>query len=167
MMNRVPKLLAVIDYQNDFVTGSLGFEGAAAIDDGIARLAQTYLAQGDHVLFTYDTHDDLYLETREGRALPIPHCNPNETGWRLYGKTQALCCETCANHQIHTVCKHTFGMPPAELVKLGQELPDLRPTPCCCRPSGRRRRSRWTLRSAAASTPCCMRKRLTSCRDCR
>lgn len=85
-MNKAPKLLAVIDYQNDFVTGSLGFEGAAAIDDGIARLAQTYLAQGDHVLFTYDTHDDTYLETREGRALPIPHCNPNETGWRLYGK---------------------------------------------------------------------------------
>ena len=85
-MNKVPKLLAVIDYQNDFVTGPLGFEGAAAIDDGIARLAQTYLAQGDHVLFTYDTHDDTYLETREGRALPIPHCNPGETGWRLYGK---------------------------------------------------------------------------------
>ena len=125
-MNKAPKLLAVIDYQNDFVTGSLGFEGAAAIDDGIARLAQTYLAQGDHVLFTYDTHDDTYLETREGRALPIPHCNPNETGWRLYGKTQELCCETCANHQIHTVCKHTFGMPPSELVKLGKELPGLR-----------------------------------------
>ena len=103
-MERVPKLLAVIDYQNDFVTGSLGFEGAAAIDDGIARLAQTYLAQGDHVLFTYDT----------------------QTGWRLYGKTQELCCETCANHQIHTVCKHALGMPPAELIKLGQELPGLR-----------------------------------------
>ena len=49
------KLLAVIDYQNDFVTGSLGFGGAAAIDGGIAHQAQAYLAQGDHVLFTYDT----------------------------------------------------------------------------------------------------------------
>ena len=125
-MNSTPKLLAVIDYQNDFVTGSLGFEGAAAIDDGIARLAQAYLAQGDHVLFTYDTHDDGYLETREGRALPIAHCNPNDAGRRLYGKTQELCCETCANHQIHTVYKHTFGMPPEELVRLGQALPDLR-----------------------------------------
>ena len=125
-MNSTPKLLAVIDYQNDFVTGSLGFEGAAAIDDGIARLAQAYLAQGDHVLFTYDTHDDGYLETREGHALPIAHCNPNDAGWRLYGKTQELCCETCANHQIHTVYKHTFGMPPEELVRLGQALPDLR-----------------------------------------
>lgn len=125
-MHQVSKLLTVIDYQNDFVTGSLGFEGAAAIDNGIAHLVQTYLAQGDHVLFTYDTHDEYYLETREGRALPIPHCNPKETGWRLYGKTQEICCETCANHQIHTVCKNTFGMSPADLCALGRELPDLR-----------------------------------------
>nr|WP_297172564.1 isochorismatase family cysteine hydrolase [uncultured Agathobaculum sp.] len=125
-MNKTPKLLVVIDYQNDFVTGALGFDGSAAIDDGIARLAQTYLAQGDHVLFTYDTHDDTYLETREGSVLPIPHCNPNEDGWHLYGKTQELCRETSANHQIHNVCKHAFGMPPAEVIKLGSELPDLR-----------------------------------------
>lgn len=119
------KLLMVVDYQNDFVTGSLGFDGAAAIDDGIAHLAQSYLAVGDHVLFTYDTHDDTYLDTREGRALPIPHCNPKNDGWQLYGKTQELCCETCANSQIHIVQKHTFGMPPAEATRLGQLLPDL------------------------------------------
>lgn len=124
-MHQISKLLAVIDYQNDFVTGSLGFEGAAAIDNGIAHLVQTYLAQGDHVLFTYDTHDESYLETREGRTLPVPHCNPKETGWRLYGKTQEICCETCANHQIHTVCKNSFGMFPADLCALGQGLPDL------------------------------------------
>ncbi len=116
------KLLAVIDYQNDFVTGSLGFEGAAEIDDGIARLVQTYLAQGDHVLFTYDTHDGDYLETREGRALPVPHCDPSKSGWRLYGKTQELCCETCNNSQIHTVSKHALGMPPEELVRLSKVL---------------------------------------------
>lgn len=125
-MERTPKLLAVIDYQNDFVTGALGFDGAAAIDDGIARLAQTYLAQGDHVLFTYDTHGEGYLETREGRALPIPHCDPASAGWRLYGKTQELCCETCANHQIHTVYKQCFGMAPEDVVRLGKELPGLR-----------------------------------------
>ncbi len=119
------RLLAVIDYQNDFVTGALGFEGAAEIDDGIARLVQEYLARGDHVLFTYDTHDGAYLQTREGRALPIPHCDPSDSGWRLYGRTQEMCCETCANSQIHTVCKHAFGMPPEELVRLGGLLPDV------------------------------------------
>lgn len=119
------KLLAVIDYQNDFVTGSLGFDSATEIDEGIAQLAQQYLAAGDHVLFTYDTHDDTYLETREGRALPIPHCNPQDTGWQLYGKTQEICRETCQNSQIHNVNKHTFGMPPVELVKLHTELSDI------------------------------------------
>lgn len=119
------KLLAVIDYQNDFVTGSLGFEGADAIDEGIAHLIQAYLAQGDHVLFTYDTHDDNYLSTREGRALPIPHCNAKENGWHLYGKTQEMIRETCANHQIHTIHKYAFGMSPSDLIALGKELPNL------------------------------------------
>lgn len=122
----MPKLLAVIDYQNDFVSGSLGFPGAETIDEGIAHLVQAYLAQGDHVLFTYDTHGDDYLNTREGRALPVPHCHPQQAGWRLYGKTQELCRDTCSNHQIHTVCKSTFGMPPEALIQLGEQLPDLR-----------------------------------------
>ena len=78
------------------------------------------------MLFTYEPHYGTDPENREVRALPIPHCSPGETGWRLYGKTQELCCETCANHQIHTVCKHALGMPPTELIKLGQELHDLR-----------------------------------------
>ena len=119
------KLLAVIDYQNDFVTGSLGFEGAAAIDCGIANLIQNYLQNGDHVLFTYDTHEDNYLETREGRALPIPHCNPQENGWQLYGQTQALCRKIQTTHQIHMVNKHTFGMPPEALIRLKADLPEL------------------------------------------
>lgn len=124
-MKQNPRLLAVIDYQNDFVTGALGFDSAAEIDEGIAHLVQTYLAQGDHVLFTYDTHGDDYLQTREGRALPIPHCHPKESGWRLYGKTQEQCCETCANSQIHTVYKGAFGMAPQDVLALGRELPGL------------------------------------------
>lgn len=125
-MKQNPRLLAVIDYQNDFVTGALGFGRAVEIDEGIAHLVQTYLAQGDHVLFTYDTHGDDYLQTREGRALPIPHCNPKESGWRLFGKTQEQCCETCANSQIHTICKSTFGMAPEDACALGRELPNLK-----------------------------------------
>lgn len=119
------RLLAVIDYQNDFVTGALGFDGAAEIDAGIAHLAQTYLARGDHVLFTYDTHDSSYLQTREGRVLPVPHCDPRKDGWLLYGQTQALCRETCANAQIHTISKHAFGMKPEDVACLGRALPDV------------------------------------------
>lgn len=120
------KLLVVVDYQNDFVSGALGFPKAATLETGIADLAQSYLATGDHVLFTYDTHAENYLETREGVALPVRHCIAQTDGWRLYGKVQALCCETCANSQIYQINKPTFGMPPAALVKLAEQLGEVR-----------------------------------------
>ncbi len=112
------KLLVVVDYQNDFVSGALGFPGAEQIDAGIAHLAQGYLAQGDHVLFTFDSHGDDYLETREGKALPVPHCLNSSFGAQLYGKTQELCCETCANSQIHVIHKRSFGMSPEDALHL-------------------------------------------------
>lgn len=80
------KLLVVVDYQNDFVSGALGFAGATAIEDGIAELVESYLSAGDRVIFTLDTHDAGYLGTREGKALPIMHCTESSEGWRLYGK---------------------------------------------------------------------------------
>lgn len=116
------KLLSIIDYQNDFVCDALGFAGAEKLDAPIAHLAQAYLAQGDAVLFTLDTHTDYYLSTREGRALPIPHCIKETSGWRIYGKTQQLLCETCATGQIFQIEKPTFGMPPAALLQLAQRL---------------------------------------------
>ncbi|NCB28857.1 MAG: cysteine hydrolase family protein [Clostridia bacterium] len=116
------KLLVVIDYQKDFVDGALGFPKAAALDEGIAQRIQSYLAAGENVLFTYDTHSDRYLETREGRALPVSHCISGSAGWSLYGKTQEQLCETCCNRQIHTVRKVSFGMAPADVVALAAEL---------------------------------------------
>lgn len=120
------KLLVVVDYQNDFVDGALGFPGAEEIDAGIADTVQRYLAAGDEVLFTFDTHKENYLESREGRALPVPHCLEGSHGWQLYGRVQALCCETCANHQIHQITKPTFGMPPEALLTLAKRIGDVR-----------------------------------------
>ena len=60
--------LFVIDYQNDFVDGALGFPGAEQLDEGIAEKIRSY-APG-HVIFTRDTHQENYLETREGKLLP-------------------------------------------------------------------------------------------------
>lgn len=120
------KLLVVVDYQNDFVDGALGFPGAESIDAGIAETVQRYLAAGDEVLFTFDTHTETYLESREGHALPVPHCLEGSYGWQLYGQVQAQCRETCANHQIHQITKPTFGMPPKALLKLAECLGDVR-----------------------------------------
>lgn len=88
-MNR-RRLLAVIDYQNDFVSGSLGFPRAAELEDGIcAKLDEAHL-NGDDIVFTLDTHSDDYLFTQEGKKLPVPHCVSGSDGWELYGKVKAL-----------------------------------------------------------------------------
>ncbi len=68
------KLLIVIDYQKDFVDGSLGFKEAQDIDDYITSLINQYHKNKDDVIFTFDTHQENYLESQEGRNLPIPHC---------------------------------------------------------------------------------------------
>ena len=68
------KLLVVIDYQNDFVNGTLGFEKAISLENGIYDKVNKYLKENNKVLFTYDTHLDNYLDTREGKNLPVVHC---------------------------------------------------------------------------------------------
>ena len=81
-MNRY---LFVIDYQNDFVDGALGFPGAENLDKKIAAKVRDY-GKG-HVLFTRDTHFENYLTTREGKNLPIVHCIKGTKGWEVYGET--------------------------------------------------------------------------------
>ena len=68
-MNRY---LFVIDYQNDFVDGALGFPGAETLDEKIAAKIRAY-GKG-RVFFTRDTHFADYLDTREGKNLPVVHC---------------------------------------------------------------------------------------------
>ena len=80
------QLLLVVDYQKDFVDGSLGFPGAVAIEDAIAEKIQLFRNRGDWVAFTYDTHTPDYLDSQEGKNLPVTHCVANTPGWQLYGK---------------------------------------------------------------------------------
>ncbi len=81
------RLLIVVDYQNDFVDGALGFEGAELLDDRIVNKIEEYRASGDLVCFTMDTHHKDYLSTQEGKNLPIPHCIEGTEGFELYGAT--------------------------------------------------------------------------------
>lgn len=81
-MNRY---LFVIDYQNDFVDGALGFPGAEKLDGKIAAKVRQY-GKG-HVFFTRDTHFETYLNTREGRNLPVVHCVKGTEDWEVYGET--------------------------------------------------------------------------------
>lgn len=80
------RLLVVVDYQKDFVDGALGFPGATQLDRPIAGRIAQYRAAGDDVVFTLDTHGEDYLDTTEGKHLPIPHCRRGSPGWQLYGE---------------------------------------------------------------------------------
>ena len=98
------KYLCVIDYQNDFVDGALGFPGAEKLDEKIAAKVRTY-GKG-HVLFTRDTHFENYLSTREGRNLPVLHCIKDTPGWQVYGETALALAEVDAK----AIDKLVFGM---------------------------------------------------------
>ncbi|MBS3985406.1 MAG: cysteine hydrolase family protein [Selenomonadales bacterium] len=78
-------LLVVVDYQYDFVEGTLGFPKAKELDAVIAAKVEHYRQGGHEVLFTMDTHADDYLVTQEGRNLPVRHCTKGTPGWQLYG----------------------------------------------------------------------------------
>ena len=77
------RLLVVVDMQNDFVDGALGFGGADRIIEGIERKIADYMASGDEVVYTLDTHHENYSETQEGRNLPVPHCIKGSEGHAL------------------------------------------------------------------------------------
>ncbi len=113
-------MLVVVDYQNDFVDGSLGFEGAQKLDEGIAKLVETYQKNGGTVIVTKDTHKKDYLDTREGKNLPIPHCIKEEFGWQLYGKTASVI-ETYKNN-IYFIEKESFGVAPKQMLCLQEKF---------------------------------------------
>ena len=100
-MNRY---LFVIDYQKDFVDGALGFPGAEKLDEGIAAKVRAY-GKG-HVLFTRDTHFENYLNTREGKNLPVVHCIQGTPGWECYGETARALAEV----EAPAIDKLVFGM---------------------------------------------------------
>ena len=77
------KALVVIDFQNDFVSGSLGFEKATLLRSVIAKKIENALKEGWDLIFTMDTHGENYLETAEGKGLPIKHCIKGSWGWQL------------------------------------------------------------------------------------
>ncbi|MEG1448090.1 MAG: isochorismatase family cysteine hydrolase [Oscillospiraceae bacterium] len=92
------KLLIVVDYQNDFVNGSLGFSGAEKLEEKILSKIEEY--KENDVVYTLDTHSENYLETKEGKKLPITHCVKGTEGWNLYGELEnslknRTCFEKC------------------------------------------------------------------------
>lgn len=95
------KKLIVIDMQNDFIDGALGTPEAQAIVPNVKKKIEEYESRGDEIIFTRDTHESDYLNTNEGKHLPVEHCIYRTNGWRV-----------CAEFDTfkHTVIdKYTFG----------------------------------------------------------
>ena len=84
------KLLIVVDYQKDFVDGSLGFPSAVALEEKIVDKIKAYRKNNDEIVFTFDTHEKEYLDSQEGQHLPVPHCIRETNGWELYGHVADL-----------------------------------------------------------------------------
>ena len=103
------KIRVVVDYQKDFVDCTLGFPGAENLDGKIVNKIQEYLNNGDEVFYTMDTHRNDYLDTREGKMLPVPHCIFGTDGWELYGKTGELLKDGVNSFML---IKETFGCSP-------------------------------------------------------
>lgn len=77
------KVLIVVDMQNDFIDGALGTKEAAAILPNVKRKIEEYKKAGNTVIFTRDTHDKNYLQTQEGKNLPVEHCIKDTDGWAI------------------------------------------------------------------------------------
>lgn len=103
-------ILIVVDMQNDFIDGALGTKEAQAIVPGVKEKIASFKGP---VIFTRDTHPENYMETQEGRNLPVPHCIRGTEGWQIRPELDAL-------RKTQPVDKPGFGS--VELGKLLLEM---------------------------------------------
>lgn len=99
------KLLIVVDMQNDFITGALANTEGQKIVSKLADYIKNFKGQ---VAITHDTHYEGYLNTQEGKNLPVEHCIIDTEGWELVPEIQAAI-DACPCHDIVDFKKITFG----------------------------------------------------------
>ena len=100
------KILIVVDMQNDFVTGSLGTPEAQAIVPRVVEKVRECKENGYDIFFTQDTHEEDYLETLEGRYLPVEHCIEDTDGWNIISELNDFVPDRFDDFLIE---KYTFG----------------------------------------------------------
>lgn len=100
------KILVVVDMQNDFIDGALGTPEAVKIVPYVKKCIQNFEGK---VLFTRDTHFATYMDTQEGRNLPVKHCIKGTPGWEIHPSLDCL-------RTTDPIDKLTFGS--ADLPKI-------------------------------------------------
>lgn len=108
-------VLVVIDMQNDFIDGALGTKEAEAIVPNVKEKIETF---DGVVLYTRDTHTETYMQTQEGRNLPVAHCIKGTKGWEIRPELEEL-------RKTPAIDKVTFGSSqlPEKLLELHKETP--------------------------------------------
>ena len=107
------KILIVVDMQNDFIDGALGSAEAVAIVPYVKALIESFDGK---VLFTRDTHFENYMQTQEGKNLPVSHCIKGTDGWQIRAELDAL-------RKTEPIDKITFGS--SNLVEVLRAEPDI------------------------------------------
>lgn len=107
------KILVVVDMQRDFIDGTLGTKEAVAI---VGRAVEEIAQFEGEIFVTMDTHQDNYLETAEGRKLPVAHCIRMTDGWLLHERVS----KALAGKEYRTIEKGTFGS-----VRLADEIREI------------------------------------------
>ena len=106
------EILIVVDMQNDFINGAIGSKDAQKIVPNVSKLIDSYIENGgEHLIYTRDTHYENYLETQEGKKLPVTHCIEGTEGWYIHP-------EVFRTNSV-TINKNTFGS--VDLVKYIKE----------------------------------------------
>ncbi len=109
------KVLVVVDMQNDFISGALGTAEAEAIVPVVKQKIEQAKAEGVRIVFTRDSHKEDYLQTQEGRNLPVTHCIIGTDGWQIDERLDASGCPIFD--------KPAFGS--EDLVRFLKMLPEL------------------------------------------
>ena len=111
------KLLVIVDMQEDFTRGALGNAECVAAIDGILAILEEN--EYDGIIFTRDTHQANYMDTQEGRKLPVVHCIEGSAGWQVVPELVEAVEKKYKRADIYYFDKPTFGS-----VTLGQFLQD-------------------------------------------
>ena len=93
------QILIIVDMQNDFIDGALGTKEAVAIVPKVEEKIRNFKGT---VFFTRDTHETWYLDTQEGKKLPVPHCIRDTDGWQIRSELDKL-------RKTEPIDKETFG----------------------------------------------------------
>ena len=110
------KILIVVDMQNDFISGALGTKEAEVIVSGVKQKIAGF---DGRVIATRDTHGEDYMDTQEGKNLPVPHCIRGTEGWEI----ESGISELLEEKQARIIDKPTFGS-----VELGEYVKQLNDT---------------------------------------